>query len=120
VIAWPIGAWRARGRRAVPRSPRLALWLAAVLLMTFVIFVGATLADPIAIVFGIPRSILFALALPVAAAILTVVSLGFVVVAWRRRYWRLSARLYYTLVALSAVALLAVLWYWNLLGYHLR
>ena len=120
VIAWPIRAWRARGRRDVPRSPRLALWSAAALLIAFVVVVVGALADPMEIVFGIPRSLLFALALPIGAAILTAVSLGFALVAWRRRYWRLPARLYHTVVALAAAALLAVLWYWNLLGYHLH
>ena len=117
-------AWRsARGRLRpsdVPRSPRLALWSAAALLIAFVIVVVGALADPMEIVFGIPRSLLFALALPIGAAILTAVSLGFALVAWRRRYPRLPARLDHTVVALAAAALLAVLWYWNLLGYHLH
>ncbi len=97
--------------------PFVAVWSR---LIAFVIVVVGALADPMEIVFGIPRSLLFALALPIGAAILTAVSLGFALVAWRRRYWRLPARLYYTVVALAAAALLAVLWYWNLLGYHLH
>jgi len=51
--------------------------------------------------------------------VLTVVSLIFTWLSWRRGYWRFWGRLHYTLVALSAAAFLVVLWYWNLLGYHL-
>jgi hypothetical protein len=128
IVAWPIGAWRGwRRRRAgaadgsvrAPRSARLALWLAAVLLVAFVAVLVVALADPMEIVYGVPQLLRSGLALPIAAAVLTAVSLIFAWRAWRRRYWRLWGRFYYTLVTLSAVAFLAVLWYWNLLGWHL-
>ena len=41
------------------------------------------------------------------------------VVAWARRDWSLTRRVYYTLLTLSAVAFLVWLYRWNLLGYWL-
>jgi CubicO group peptidase (beta-lactamase class C family) len=102
------------------RSAHLALWLAAVLLAAFVIALAAVLSNPLEIVFGVPATLRVALALPIAAAVLTVASLAFAVMAWPRRCRNVAGRVHYTLVALSAVVLLTVLWYWNLLGYHLR
>ena len=130
IVAWPIGAWLARRRRKAvraaveqgfppspavsparpaPRSARLTLWLAAVLLVAFVIALAVVLDNPGEIVFGVPQSLRVALALPLAAAVLTAVSLVFVLLAWRRRYWRWWGRIYYTVVALAAAVFLATL-----------
>jgi hypothetical protein len=55
------------------------------------------------------------LLLPPLSAVLTALTLGLAALAWRRAYWHLPGRLHYTLVALSGVAFLASLAYWNLL-----
>jgi CubicO group peptidase (beta-lactamase class C family) len=107
-------------RRAAPRWARLALWLTAALLVAFVIMLAGAFANPMEIVFGVPGSLRAALALPLVAAPLALLSLAYAVLAWTRRYWRLAGRIYYTLVALSAAVLMAVLQYWRLLGYHLQ
>ena len=141
IVAWPMGAWTARRRRQAvraaagqafaaspgvaatrptPRAARVTLWLAAVLLVAFVIALAAALANPMEIAFGVPRVLRVVLALPIAAAVLTAVSLVLAVRAWRRPFWRWWGRVYYAAVALAAAAFVALLRSWNLLGWHLR
>jgi hypothetical protein len=40
------------------------------------------------------------------------------VLAWRRGYWGRFGRLHYTLVALSALTFVALLAYYNLIGFR--
>jgi hypothetical protein len=42
----------------------------------------------------------------------------FVVLAWKERYWGLFGRFHYTLVVAALIVLIAVLGYWNLLGFR--
>jgi CubicO group peptidase (beta-lactamase class C family) len=123
LVAWPIMAWRGR-RHRTPETPsrwaRLLVWMTALLLIAFFLTLLGALRDPLEIAFGVPNAIRVALALPLVAVVLTVVALAFVALAWTRRYWGLAGRIYYSMVAASAVVCLAVLFYWNLLGYHFR
>jgi hypothetical protein len=96
------------------------LWLAAALLLAFCVGMLTALDDPMEGVFGVSTSLKVILALPPAAAVLAVVAFVFAVSAWRKRYWQVSGRIYYTIVLAAAVALLAWLNYFNLLGYHLK
>jgi CubicO group peptidase (beta-lactamase class C family) len=123
LIVWPVGAWRHRqrwGDDSPPRWGRLVMWFAALLLLGCLASLALVLRDPTAIVFGLPRSLQFALAFPLAAAALTLVSIVFAIRAWTKRYWRVRNRIAYTLVVLASVVLLVVLNYWRLLGYHLQ
>jgi CubicO group peptidase (beta-lactamase class C family) len=120
-LAWPAGAWRRRHTRIPgdpPRWGRLALWLAGAALLIFSALLAAAVSDPMEIAFGVPPLLRAALALPILAAGLTLLSLVFLVRTWVRRYWSLAGRIFYTLVAAFAVAFLAALSYWNLLGYR--
>jgi hypothetical protein len=122
-VAWPVSAWRARRNRpptAPPRAARLVLWLSAALLLAFGVGMLLALDDPMEAVFGVSTALKVVLALPLAAAPLAAVAFGFAVIAWRKRYWRLGGRIFYSLVLAAAVALLAWLDYFNLLGYHLK
>ena len=44
--------------------------------------------------------------------------LAFDVLAWKRSWWTLSARLLHSVYTLAALAFVAYLNYWNLLGFH--
>jgi hypothetical protein len=57
--------------------------------------------------------------LPLVAILAIACAIYFAVKLWVNRAWTLGVRLHYTLAALAAVAFLAVLNYWNLLGYRL-
>jgi CubicO group peptidase (beta-lactamase class C family) len=122
VASWPVIAWRRRRSRTAsspPRTARLSLWFAAALLLMFVVGLLIAVDDPYEVVFGVSPLLKALLALPLIAAALCAVSLVFVVQAWRKRYWGASGRFYYTLVTAVAVAVLALLNFFNLLGYHL-
>jgi hypothetical protein len=38
-------------------------------------------------------------------------------IAWKNRYWRLTGRLHYTLVALAGIGFTSFLYNWNLLTF---
>ena len=107
-----------------PFLPRLARWVGALFgPLLLVMFVGLdsllNSRDP---VFGYPIVLMdkpltfyILMGLPYILAGLGVLMLVFAVLAWIRRYWNLVDRLLYTLVALSGLAVLWGMWYWNLL-----
>jgi len=60
------------------------------------------------------------LSMALVAAGLAIGAAAATLLAWKRQYWNLAARIHYTLVALAAVALVWWLNYWNLLGLKLQ
>ncbi len=68
-----------------------------------------------AITFGLPPLITALYGLAYFLAVLGVLMLGFALFSWVRCLWNLAGRLHYSLLALSALSLLWVLSYWNLL-----
>ena len=54
--------------------------------------------------------------LPPLIALLTAVSVAFLVPVWRKQYWRHSGRIYYTLLVGANMAFIWFLSFWNLLG----
>ena len=77
---------------------------------------GAVMREPDAIAFGVPPSVSRLLQAAPIAAVLVAVMLVCAIFGWRNRYWRVSGRLHYTLVALAGVGLVWFLYHWNLLG----
>ncbi len=122
VVALPITAWRRHRQEmaSVPRWGRLVVWIAAALLVTFVVALMVTLAEPGELAFQVPTALKVALALPVAAVVFTAIAFVFLVRAWLQRYWGIGGRLYYTLVVAAAAVLLVVLDYWNALGWRFQ
>jgi CubicO group peptidase (beta-lactamase class C family) len=59
-----------------------------------------------------------ALTLGLLGVIPALASIYFVAMAWMSSAWTLGARFHYSLATLAVLALLGVLHYWNLLGYH--
>lgn len=80
----------------------LALVPALITITTFGshLFLGATLSIPLLIAALVPGLCFFALA------------------SFRRGFWSLPSRLHYSLFTAATIALLALLHYWNLLGFH--
>ena len=122
VSFWPLRAVRTRLGVAPPsRAARLARalgWTASLLLVSFMVGLVAVLTDPVEIAFGVPPALRALLVLPLVASALAVPVAGLALLAWRRRWWSLAARLHYTAVAAALVALLAWLDRWNLLGFR--
>lgn len=69
--------------------------------------------------YSITTFLIVLMAIALIAAILALGSVAFAALAWKNRYWDLSARIHYSLVVL---ALLAFVWWlnnWNFLGFRL-
>jgi hypothetical protein len=101
------------------RWARPTLALSGVLLMLFIVVIGAILAGGFeGLIYKIPPSLYFALTLPLLAIPLALLAGWFTVRIWGAGTWTLGARVHYTLAAVSVLAFLIVLNYWNLLGYR--
>lgn len=130
-IVWLVGALLARRRssRLAP-GPRSARWAAALfgaLHLAFLVALVATLGD-IDPAYGMPRAFMggdtllldTALWIPVVMVPLALVLVLLAVRAWRgatnngQRDWGFGARLHYTALAAWSVAIVAVLFFWNL------
>jgi CubicO group peptidase (beta-lactamase class C family) len=59
-----------------------------------------------------------ALSIPLLVAALLPALLYFSVLAWSRRFWSVAGRVHYSLFTAASMGYLAVLQYWNLLGFH--
>jgi hypothetical protein len=59
---------------------------------------------------AIPFLLIAVLTLPVVAAVLTLVSVVFMVIAWKENYWTILHRVHYTIIT---VALFAMVWWVN-------
>ena len=68
--------------------------------------------------FGVSLIDRIVLGLGVLSALLTVGALVYAVLAWKKDYWGIIARIYYTLVTIAAVAFVWFLNQWNLLGWR--
>jgi len=121
LIAWLEGL---RQRQPVPWTWRLARWLATFFCLGFLLFVvilGGVMMDLLP-GFGMPRIVFEDVPQMAFLAALTpflgLASLGMLlmsVLAWVKRYWRLGGRIHYSLLTLSALALVWAMVYWNLL-----
>jgi CubicO group peptidase (beta-lactamase class C family) len=119
---------KGNNRELQPRTrtslPNLARWVAALFgPVLIVLFVGMdsllSTRDP---VFGYPVVLMAKLptfyimmVLPYILAGLALLMLIFALLAWTRRYWGWASRLHYSLLALSGLAVVWAMWYWNLL-----
>jgi hypothetical protein len=54
--------------------------------------------------------------LTIVVALLVLAMIVFTVLAWAQRFWRLTGRIHYTLVTLTAVGFVWFMSFWNLLG----
>lgn len=126
-IAWPARALfdRRKGRERAGTFT-LARWMAWGLSAFYVLFLVGTVAGFVMISSGsasgfpteIPTFLLFVLVLPLMAAVLTVGTLWFTVLAWKRSCWSVGGRVCYTVVTLASVLFLWSLDQWNLLGFR--
>jgi CubicO group peptidase (beta-lactamase class C family) len=119
LLAFPI-AWLVMRRKGTPR-PRgasLARWLAwsiSALYVLFLILFVVSIRDLALFPTSLTK---VALGLALVAAALTVAAVAGTALAWRRHYWGVVGRAYYTLVTLGGLAFIWFLNYWNLLGFR--
>ncbi len=125
LIGWPIAFFAGlRKREKRQLLPELARWIAAlfgiallVLLFTLVSLITNNLPA-----FGVPHlyfenppSLGLLMAIPPVMVILAGLMALFMLISWVRRFWTAAARIHYTLLTLSAAALIWALIYWKML-----
>lgn len=115
-----------RHRRLDRAAPSSLRWARAVLacggMLLLVFHIGLALvlgAGFEQLASALPASLYVVLGLPLLALPLIAGAVLFTVRLWVSAAWSLGARVHYTLAVFAAVALLVVLNYWNLVGYHL-
>jgi len=57
--------------------------------------------------------------LSLIACLLAIITSGFALLAWKRSYWSLAGRVYYSIIAVSELLFVQFLSYWNILGFQL-
>jgi hypothetical protein len=119
LIGGLVALWfRWRYREARSWLAQLAAWSAGLLSLAavaFVVIFGATVSDLETLILGLPAWFAYAMLLPWAVAVLTVVMLLLTPVVWARRHWSLPRRLHYMLLLVGGGAFVWWLYYWNLL-----
>lgn len=129
-IFWPL-AWLIRVLMDRPSTnpPRwgwaawLLVWTLGALSLLFLLGIVALIVvegimneNEMLLLVGVPRGWMPLFVLPWLAAALTAGIVIFALLSWRGRYWSIWKRLYYSLLAFSAVSLMAVFFSWGVIG----
>lgn len=124
-VSWAVsGVINARRHHSSSLFTRFARWTAGGFAFVLILVLAGwfsllTELDPAfgasAVLFGLPPLYYVLYALTYVLAGLGILMLTWVVLSWVRRLWNLVGRLQYSLLTLSALSLLWMLCYWNLL-----
>lgn len=113
--------WLIRHSRKRPSEPHLAAklapWLAAlasvialfffVIVFVLIIIVALRDADTMGLVVGAPRSWFVVYLMPLLFTIAAIGFIAAIALAWRRKNWGIPRRIYYTVLAIAALILVA-------------
>lgn len=104
------------------RAVRLGVLLAGLNVLFLALFVVAfrVAARGAGLLYGVPPLVTAALIVPLLAAPVALAVAGHAALAWKRSYWTVRWRLYYTALAVAGLGFLAFLSYWKLLGFRVR
>ena len=107
-------------RKPASRGARVAYWIIVGISVLNLLFVVGMVPgfDPPTELHGAQLIVKIVLGVGVLSAVLTVGALIYSVLAWKRGYWGIAARVHYTLVTVAALAFVWFLNYWNLLGWR--
>lgn len=127
-VGWPVRAiarWvrrekREEPQRKIPAHCAAVAWIETSLSCFFLIGLGVVLlgSAQTELVVGMPPTLIAMLCIP---PVLVVGAMGTALLAlalWWKRRGSLLGRVYYTMIALDAVALIPFLFYWNLIGFN--
>ncbi len=125
-ITWLVKSWRRRFRKQRLKDNKLAqiAWLVTglvcilnlVFLIAFPLSVG--LIGIWNLLYGVPAIIIALLCIPPITTGMSLALPTFTVLVWKNKYGSVLERLYYCLIALTALAFIPFLVYWNLLGFQ--
>jgi hypothetical protein len=132
-LAWPVGALISHrytkrygvqakdkpgaGARTARRA-RVLAWAVSTLILLFVIGMAIVFSNAGVTLANISPSLVAVLTLPLIITVGVAGVLVYAALAWKRPYWSLFGRRYYSLVALSMLIFVAQLGYYNLLGFQ--
>ena len=128
MISW----WRGRQHRklhgkhhgkweieSATRRARLLASAVSVLAVVFLMGLAAVLSNAVSILgYSVSPILVGVLTVPILISALSAGVLVYAALAWARGNWSLQGRLHYTLVALSTLTFVALLAYYNLIGYQ--
>jgi CubicO group peptidase (beta-lactamase class C family) len=130
-VVWPVGALISRrfmkryGEPAedktsakVARRARVLAWAVSALILLFVIGMVVVFSNAGVTLANVSPYLVVVLTLPLLVTAGTVGVLVFAALSWKHRYWGLFGRLHFSLVALSMLVFIALLGYYNLLGFQ--
>jgi hypothetical protein len=108
-------------RKSATRGASIAYWIIPGISVLNLLFLVGTMMMLTSLGFprfGVTLTNRIILGLGVLSAVLTAGALVYTVRAWKKGYWGIAFRTYYTLVTVAAVAFVWFLNYWNLLGWR--
>ena len=118
------GRLRRRENGLAPKGA-LAARLTVILdgLLLFILFTGIIgIVSDIVPAFNVPRAFFAGdeafkslLVIPYLIALSTAAIVVFAIVSWLKKYWSVGARIHYTLIAISCIGIIWVMFYYNLL-----
>lgn len=121
-LSWPLG-WLRRKTCRVPARGKPAPWparSAAVLFsaldLGFAACLAAAALSPEEFLLGLPSPLRIGLWLALASIPLVVLSVYLAIAAWRRRYWTICGRVFYSLVTMAGILYMIFLAYWHFIG----
>ena len=121
LIVWPLGALIRRIRKRpsnTTAAAKRAKWVAGFMSgmnITFMLILFLSMGD---LSLGVPPIIQIVLIIPLVTAFLTLIMLPMTILAWKDGYWPVLGRIFYSLLALTAVLFLVWSNYWNLIGWR--
>lgn len=124
-LFWPLrGLARlvCRGPQPEKKSPwilRLPALIMSLLFLGFIAGLAVILSRPELIMAGVPVLLKKLMPLPFLASVFIVLSGLAAARAWKRKYWTLCGRAYYSLIVLAGAAFMVFLLYWKLAGFRL-
>jgi len=125
VLSWPFGfclrRWYKVEKATLIRMPayrRLALFVAAVLFLVFVLGFARVMSDPNQIAIAVPGTLVVLLALPIVAGLITLVAAYFTFKLWQQKEGRPLGRIVYSAAVISFFLFVWQLHVWNLLGWR--
>ncbi len=115
-LLWPLSWLRHRGRVALTGETRASLLaaLTSAMIIGFCAVIGASVAGPQDILFGLPKRVTQAFWVPIALIPLLLLQLVYGSRAWIDGLWWPSRRIHYTLLTFAAIAFVVWAFYWHL------
>lgn len=124
LVIWPFGLLIGRKEKSVLAN--LARWVGS--LTSLLLLIGhfgglytgfiRQIADTPAVAFGVSPILAAMLGVTLCGAILGLTTPVFSFLAWKDRYWSVWGRIHYSVLAVSTLAFVWWLNYWNLLGFR--